>query len=136
MGLTTDRMFYSDIAKGLTFGQAQRDWIRAERLGWDEGDWMLFGDPTLKSTEPVRVPGDANYDGVVSFKDYIVLEAHFGKTNAAWADGDFNGDFVVNFQDYIILEENFPRAVPEPTSLLVWMVLLTCRLRRRRRQAD
>ncbi len=53
------------------------------------------------------LPGDANADGNVNFRDYIVLEGNFGKTGVSFAGGDFNGDNVVNFKDYIILESNF-----------------------------
>ncbi len=78
---------------------------------------------TLTSTSSAQITllpgaaGDANGDHVVSFKDYIVLEANFGKSNATWAMGDFNGDGTVNFKDYVILEANFGQSVPEPTTL-------------------
>ncbi len=58
--------------------------------------------------------GDANGDGTVNFKDYIVLEGNFGKTNATWAMGDFDADGTVNFKDYIILEGNFGKSAAAP----------------------
>ncbi len=77
-------------------------------------------------------PGDANGDGVVSFKDYIVLEVNFGATSATFAQGDFNGDGVVSFKDYIILESNFGKSsVPEPTTVAVLVAGGMLALRRR-----
>ncbi len=58
--------------------------------------------------------GDANGDGTVNFKDYIVLEGNFGKTSATWAMGDFDANGTVNFKDYIILEGNFGKSAPAP----------------------
>ncbi len=61
--------------------------------------------------------GDANGDGIVNFRDYIVLESAFGKAGQGWAGGDFDGDGTVNFKDYIILEANFGKK-PAPARLL------------------
>ncbi len=62
----------------------------------------------LNGGDPKQLfPGDANLDGVVSFKDYIVLESQFGHTNTKWTNADFNGDGTVDFKDYVILEANF-----------------------------
>ncbi len=66
---------------------------------WGGGVWQGFYLPSL--------PGDANGDGIVNFKDYIVLEGNFGKTGTTFAQGDFNGDGRVDFKDYIMLESNF-----------------------------
>ena len=54
--------------------------------------------------------GDADLDGTVSFKDYIILEANFGKSGTSWAKADFDGDGEVTFKDYIILEHNFGKS--------------------------
>jgi hypothetical protein len=61
--------------------------------------------------------GDANRDGKVSFADYLVLEANFGKTGMTRSTGDFNNDGKVSFADYLILEADFGKSVPEPASL-------------------
>ncbi len=64
------------------------------------------------------IPGDFNGDGIVNFRDYIILEGNFGETNATFSMGDANGDTVVTFKDYIILEANFNKSsVPEPTTI-------------------
>ena len=45
--------------------------------------------------------------------DYIFLELGFG-ASGTWANGDFNGDGLVTFKDYVILEANFGKSsVPE-----------------------
>jgi hypothetical protein len=67
--------------------------------------------------EPSVLFGDANADGKVDFKDYLFLEANFGKTGMVWAQGDFNGDSKVSFADYLILEPNFGKSTPEPATL-------------------
>ncbi len=62
--------------------------------------------------------GDADGNGIVDFRDYIILEADFGKSGMNFAHVDFNSDSVVDFKDYIILEGNFGKtSVPEPTTM-------------------
>ncbi len=70
-----------------------------------------------------RLPGDANGDGAVTFRDYIVLEGNFGKTSMAWAQGDFNGDQKVDFKDYIILEADFNASISGALSSVPAQVL-------------
>ncbi len=82
--------------------------------------WQWIGPATL----PAFVAGDANGDGIVSFKDYIVLESHFGRSNAIFSQGDFNRDGVITFKDYIVLEANFGKSssVPEPATIGLLLV--------------
>jgi hypothetical protein len=68
-------------------------------------------------TSIAGLAGDANGDGKVSFADYLVLEANFGKTGMTRSTGDFNNDGKVSFADYLILEADFGKSVPEPASL-------------------
>ncbi len=77
-------------------------------------------------------PGDANLDRAVTFKDYIVLEANFGKSNATWSMGDFNGDGTVTFKDYIALEANFGHSAPEPASISLLALAWLSRVLRRK----
>ncbi len=81
------------------------------------GVWSGYYLPTLA--------GDANQDGTVNFKDYVVLESNFGKTSVmSWVQGDFNGDQKVDFKDYIILESNFNKSINGvPTSAPAQQVL-------------
>lgn len=53
------------------------------------------------------LPGDADGDGSVTFGDFLVLSANFGKSNATWEDGDFDGSTTVGFSDFLILAANF-----------------------------
>ncbi len=76
-----------------------------------------YGQVDIGAIEAALLPGDANMDRKTDFKDYIVLEGNFGKTNATWSMGDFNGDGTVDFKDYIILEGAFGKSVPEPMSV-------------------
>lgn len=52
-------------------------------------------------------PGDLDLDGTVSFKDFLLLLADYGKADADWSSGDLDGDRVVGFLDFLILAENF-----------------------------
>ena len=63
--------------------------------------------------------GDADMNGIVNFKDYIIVERYFGRTSGMnWANGDFNGDGAVTFKDYVRLEGIFGQSsVPEPATL-------------------
>jgi hypothetical protein len=67
------------------------------------------------------IAGDANADGKVSFADYLILEANFGKSGMNWGTADFNGDGLVGFADYLILEANFGKklvaSAPAPAPL-------------------
>jgi len=83
---------------------------------------------------PVLMPGDANGDDKVTFDDYLVLEADFGRTSATPDRADFNMDGKVNFDDYLILEANFGRttAVPEPVTMAILAAGLGLLSRRRR----
>jgi hypothetical protein len=76
-----------------------------------------------------RMAGDANLDRKVSFNDYLILEANFGKSGM-WTDGDFTGDRWVRFKDYLALEANFGHSVPEPATL--GLIALTALVLRRR----
>ena len=53
------------------------------------------------------IPGDANGDGVVDFKDLLIVGRHYGQTAATWTQGDFNGDGSVGFDDLVILARNY-----------------------------
>ena len=70
--------------------------------------------PAALGTFVVNIPmgGDANRDNTVDFKDFEILRANFGKTQANWDAGDFNGDGVVSFADFQILEANFGKSQP------------------------
>ena len=56
------------------------------------------------------IPGDANADGTVDFKDLVILASHYGQqSGATFAQGDFNGDGKVDFADLVILAQYYGR---------------------------
>ena len=117
-----------------------------------QGDIMVgtLGMDNLRAT---TLPGDANFDGRVSFADFQRLELGFGRPAAAsareqWGQGDFNFDGRVDFDDFVILRTAFGSSlpvveaatveafeaahVPEPAAALLlgaW-VMLFCQRRR------
>ena len=56
------------------------------------------------------LPGDANLDGTVDVRDFLLLSRNFNKTDAVWSDGNFNTDGIVNVQDFLRLSQNFGRS--------------------------
>ena len=51
--------------------------------------------------------GDANFDGHVNFRDFVVLSNNFMRGPAEWSHGNFNLDHRTNFDDFVILSNNF-----------------------------
>lgn len=137
-------------------------------IGGDKGGglWGLLNSDALSGSQKWDatisrlVPaGDLNLDGVVDYKDLLVLAKNFGMKNAFWQDGDFNHDGVVDAQDLSILAADYGQgtpfagytpqlgssfaadwaaaqaaAVPEPaSSTLAALAFSACLLRRRRR---
>ena len=51
--------------------------------------------------------GDANFDGRVTFDDYVRIDTGFAQHQAGWSNGDFNGDGAVNFDDYVLIDSAF-----------------------------
>jgi hypothetical protein len=52
------------------------------------------------------LPGDANLDGVVNFKDMVILSNHYGQPGG-WAEGNFTGAPTVDFSSFVVLSNNF-----------------------------
>lgn len=71
--------------------------------------------------------GDADFNGVVDFSDFLRLQAGYGKAAQTWANGDFNYDNAVDFSDFLLLQAAYgkpalsetvePVSVPEPATL-------------------
>jgi len=70
------------------------------------------GSLTLNFEFSVRLPGDANLDGIVDLQDFGTLKDNFNMSSATWADGDFTGDAVVDLQDFGTLKDNFNHTYP------------------------
>ena len=88
--------------------------------------------------------GDADFDGQVTFADFLVLSANFGQVDKKWSEGDFAVNGQVEFADFLTLSSNFGASadptpalvdqVPEPQTwfLIVTGLSLLGSLRRRR----
>lgn len=78
--------------------------------------------------EANRLTGDANFDGAVTFSDFLTLSARFGASDKKWSEGDFIVNGEVDFEDFLALSANFGQStlgaasVPEPSNSLL-MVL-------------
>ncbi len=95
-----------------------------------------------------RLPGDANFDGIVNLADFGRLRAGFGEFND-WFNGDFTGDGIVNLADFGILRANFGQTaqlqvldawyatvIPEPSAATFAAGLLLLARRGRRDTAS
>lgn len=75
--------------------------------------------------------GDANLNGSVEFRDFLILAERFGRPGT-WTQGDFDASGLVDFRDFLLLATNFgtsrAASVPEPCSrsLLTILALLVC----------
>jgi hypothetical protein len=83
--------------------------------------------------------GDTNFDGEVTFDDFLVLSANFGQSDKKWSEGDFAANGQVEFTDFLALSNNFGAStatltsVPEPSSALLAILGLAFVLGRKRR---
>ncbi|OHB71161.1 MAG: hypothetical protein A2V70_16205 [Planctomycetes bacterium RBG_13_63_9] len=89
------------------------------------------------------IPGDADFDGTVTFADFNALANHYGMAGVGWREGDFSGDGTVRFEDFNTLANHFgnssvasggAKPVPEPAAaamLLGGLLALLCRWSRR-----
>lgn len=51
--------------------------------------------------------GDANFDGAVTFEDFLSLSKNYGESGSSWKQGDFDRDGVVLFDDFLLQSDNF-----------------------------
>ena len=51
--------------------------------------------------------GDANFDGRVTFDDYVKIDTGFNTHLTGWLNGDFNYSGAVNFDDYVLIDVAF-----------------------------
>ncbi len=78
---------------------------------------------------------DPDDDGDIDLDDFAILKAHFGATDATWADGDLTGDSVVDLDDFALLKRRFGTAAAasvDHTDALRADLDATTTLRRRR----
>ncbi len=72
-------------------------------VGWKTSQDHFNDDAVMA----VKLPGDANDDGVVNLADLQILGDNWMTGGASWAQGDFNGDGIVNLADLQILGDNW-----------------------------
>lgn len=93
-------------------------------------------------TNTLPLQGDTNFDGEVSFADFLALSNNFSQSGD-WSSGDFDLNGVTEFADFLVLSQNFgvqgagSQAVPEPSSAMlvvlgVAMTFVASRKNRRR----
>ena len=51
--------------------------------------------------------GDANFDGRVTFDDYVKIDTGFNAGLTGWLNGDFNYSGAVSFDDYVLIDIAF-----------------------------
>jgi len=93
-----------------------------DRYDLDANMVLDFGDLDAFLSLANRVSGDADLNGEVSFADFLVLSANFGKSmSSTWSEGDFDLSGIVDFADFLVLSSNFGHSnpaqfsVPEPS---------------------
>ena len=53
---------------------------------------------------------DLDGDGTVSFSDFLILSANFGKTTTDRGDGDLDGNGLIDLSDFLRLVAEFGRS--------------------------
>lgn len=109
------------------------------KLAADEEKWYAATDLHTHS----MIPGDADFNGIVNFVDFVVLANNFNVTGTDWQHGNFDLDGVTNFKDFTILSNHFGKvapfgySVPEPGAVaLVSCVIMVVPLILRVAQVD
>jgi hypothetical protein len=86
-------------------------------------------DGAVRLTARKAMAGDANFDGVVDAKDYVIINNNFASQphDFVYGKGDFNLDGAVNADDYFLIDGAFISsgellsvghvAVPEPFTI-------------------
>lgn len=108
----------------------------------NEDGIVSIGDVSSMLEMANRLSGDADFDGEVELKDFLVLADNFGEASN-WSGGDFDCDGEIQFNDFLALAENFGQSivanaaaasVPEPSAgtLLLLSICITSLLVRQR----
>jgi hypothetical protein len=86
------------------------------------------------------LPGDFNLNDQVDATDLAIWESGYG-TAAGKTRGDADGDGLVTGQDFLIWQQQFgsvalsaaSAVVPEPTSVILALILVGCSMAKRHR---
>ena len=119
---------YDALHPGNTLGLASGDAIMQLTYAGDAAlngkidmdDYLQIDDGYLEHlANPTWANGDFNYDGVVDYKDYALIDASFWAQSGTLADG-----LIAEHADefgpaYAELIQSYGVAVPEPASLLI-----------------
>ena len=99
-----------------------------------DGEIDLFDLEAVEDLILNKIPGDTDFDGHVTFGDFLVLSKNYGTETGLWSLGDFDSNGEVDFPDFLVLSKNFERgpatdepttsAVPEPNGLLLLSIAL------------
>ena len=65
-------------------------------------------------TEPLKLKGDVNSDGIVNIQDLVLVASSFGETGQSGAD--INGDGVVNIADLVLVAGALGNAAAAPAA--------------------
>ena len=130
-----------DYSSNLEFDAADIDLLCAG-IARGDGDFDYNGDGSLTALdaedyawENGSLTGDFNFDGAVSFGDFLTLANNFGSAGL-WSNGDATCDGQVGFLDFLRMATFFGNstggvreeiAAPEPNSgVLLMMGLFFC----------
>ena len=105
-----------DATEHISFGDIDRDGdMDAYASMWGTPNQVYRNNSERRAEpSPPNFPGDTDGNGIVEFRDFLVLSANFGKESIdfAFADGDFTGDSLVSFPDFLLLANNFGQRQP------------------------
>ena len=79
----------------------------------DQGNTFLPRVEGAEITEPPKLKGDVNGDGVVNIQDLVLVASSFGKTGQDSAD--INGDGVVNIADLVLVAGGLSTGLGAPS---------------------
>lgn len=88
-----------------------------------------------QEADELTIPGDANLDGYVTGADWTIWKENLD-TGTLWTQGDFNLDGIVSSIDLVHWLAHYGEGggVPEPATISLLGLGLTCLLGRRRRK--
>lgn len=100
--------------------------------GAEYTSFLIVGEGLLHVTAGPAIAGDFDGNGFVDGNDLLIWQEGFGMPNGAGVEhGDADGDADVDGADFLTWQRNLTSgnnavaAIPEPTSLLLGILLVT-----------